>query len=174
MTVEKIGPGQWRSTRVGSVFDSELAARHYDDLEALKETLAQDRLADEAAEKLSPDELLAIMRQAAHESDQKIGQKIGEDRIKDFIARHPEFVADGNVGVQNGAMMRGWLLAQGKSMPFEDDDIEHAYLYLAELGHIALTEPRKNGSRAVFTADFNETDAYEMPLEELKRRCGGL
>lgn len=172
MAVIKTGPVEWKSTRTGHVYGSFQAAQHYDGREARSESLEKDRFAEEAAQKLTPEEHLAILQLAAKQSDTELNRELTRSTIEDFFRENPQIVSDpGPQGVANGAAIKGSLAAQGLSAPYQREALQRTAEHLMDRGLLYL----KPGTPKVqsTSANFDEEEAYAMPMEDLKARIRG-
>ncbi len=134
----------------------------------MRDSLAADRAAEEAAQKLTQDELLGILRLAAHESDAKVNQHVAEASVKDFLRLNADYDDSGPNGSLNAGAMKGSLTAQGFSAPYTLETLQRTFEHLRDRGVLVLKEG-KQGSRR----DFDEEHAYNMPMRDLERHVRG-
>lgn len=166
MSVRKIGIGQWYSTLAEQTFDSEPAARHYDNLERMRST--PESAGQKILDGLSTEELKSLILELNVQSDQFEGNRNWQEVQKEFVAANPDYLP---IPI-NGSALAAVLVERGKLDPNGTylgtmADMQDAYTDLAEKGVLQLREGAKLPHRV------DEAEAYALPLEELERRGRG-
>ena len=166
MSVRQIGVGSWYSSLTEQSYDSELAARHYDNLERMKS--AADSPGSKLLDSLSTDQLKSLVTEMQIQAEQVQGVQDWRQIQEEFVAANPDFLANERNGSALAAVLvdRGKLTSGGVFVGTMDD-MQQAYIDLAEKN---VLEMRK-GARVPRRAD--PAEAYALPLEEVKRRAMG-
>jgi len=167
MAIKQVGPGHWYSTLAEQTYDSELAARHYDNEERMKLSVDPE---EKFLESLSTDQVKMYAQQKQVWAE-KVHGSIGWKNIQqDFVNANPDYLPN----EANGRTLAATLVALGKLDPVADvflgtlDDMQNAYIELAEKGMLQLRAGTPIPKRA-----FNEAEAYELDLAELEKRGRG-
>jgi hypothetical protein len=163
MSVKQLAHDIWTSTLTGHQYDSLAAAQHYDSLE--KRRASAQTPGQAILERLSAEEIKSLAMAFNSQIDENLSRPDGDKSADEFFANHTEGAWETEKGARNAAALGTWLRLQGKRPPFSSADLELAYDAVNEVGGLALTGPAKTS--------FNEAEAYEMPLEELKARGMG-
>ncbi len=96
----------------------------------------------------------------------------------DFVILHPEFCDTPG----NAKLMKHELEVRGRYPNPSLSDMEEAYVSLSEAGLLKLDQKKIDAQRAqeldkraaeIKANQFNEEDAYNLPMEELERRARG-
>jgi hypothetical protein len=167
MTVRKVGLDHWYSTLADETYDSELAARHYDDLERLRSSPESE--GQKILDSLSTAQLKSLIIEMNVQSDQPAGRMDWQQIQQEFVDTHPDFFACPT----NGGALSAVLVERGKLTPHGEftgtmADIEEAYCDLAERNVLLRREGTPLPKRP-----FNEAAAYELPFDELEKRARG-
>ena len=167
MAVRQVKIGVWESSLTGQCFDSEIAAKHYDNLER-KRTEADSEGA-KILDSLSAPQLKSLFREINVQSEQGDAVRSWQAVQEQFLAENPEFLPC----ERNGAALAAVLIDRGKltsSGVFQGtmQDVIDAYYDLAERGVLQLRKGMRLPARA------NETSLYDMPMEDLLNRARGL
>jgi hypothetical protein len=163
-------PGEFLSTRTGHTYTSRRAAENYDGLEQMADSLARDRFAEEAMQKLSQEELLAVLQLAAHQSDSDLNRGTAEENIKTFLAKNPDYDDEGPNGARNAGALRGSLEARGVEWPYSPEQLQRTFEHLRDRDALIL----KPGAKPATHPEDKEEALYTMPLEELRKLANGF
>jgi hypothetical protein len=167
MAVKKQGPERYLSTLTGHVYDSAQAAKHYDDLEARSINAGQDE-GEKILSKLTTEQVKSLTESMIKRADEAANRPNGEASITEWLANTPAYIDEGLAGAQNSGALKAHLRSQGLFPPYSSSQLHKAYSDLVELGVLHL----KSGVDAKVDS-FDEAAAYNLPLDELKRRVGG-
>jgi hypothetical protein len=189
--VEEIGPGQWRGIWTGHEYDH----RSIDAAETLerREAIARDARTQPAPEHeierlLTPGSSLTHNQTAellrphieaamATNTDMAIAEA-SRDEMSACIEMFPE-VMDTEF---NGAQIRNFLDLQGIKSPWSANHYAAAIKHLSTRGLLqldqkVLNEKKRAEVRALAErrgqAQFDEEEAYALPLQEIERRARG-
>jgi hypothetical protein len=165
MAVTRIGDS-WYSSLTEQNYDSEVAAKHYDNLERMKSR--PDSEGSKLLDSLSTEQLKSLVTEMGVRAEQVQGNLNWRQAQKDFVAANPDYVAN----TANGSALAAVLVERGKLTPDGTflgtlDDMQEVYLDLAEKGMLQLRE----GARLPRRVD--EAELYTLSAEELKRRALG-
>jgi hypothetical protein len=166
MSVKKVGTFRWHSTLADQDYDSEEAARHYDNLERMKSS--PESAGSKILDSLSTEQIKSLATEMIAQADQVEGNRNWQQVQKEFVANNPDFVAN----PANGSALAAVLVERGKLDPSgvylgTMADMQDAFIELAEKGVLQLRE----GARLPKRVD--EAEAYTLPIEELQRRARG-
>lgn len=173
MTVTKTGIGVWHSSLTDDTYDSEEAARHYDNLERRKLTLESPE--EKFLNSLSTPQvkMYAQQKQAwAEEVQEKTDWRHVQ---QDFVNANPDYLPNPH----NGKTLFDALVTLGKVDPVADvflgtmADLQELYVDLAEKGMLQFRAGARLPQRAR-VKEADPTDPYTLPMEELRRRGMGL
>src|SRR5260370_35440359 len=169
-----IGGGQWRGRLTGHIFDSQEAHDHHERLEAMK--LRRPSKEQEEFEKLAPEQIRVLIEGlmgVAAESEGLAGSAVELDV---FLSRHPEYRNTGT----NGNQMAAYLKTHNMHPPYRCEDLENAFAELSSAGTlelnqkaIAMKQRAEIEGRLSQRKEFDENEAYTLPLQEIERRARG-
>jgi hypothetical protein len=167
MSVRQVGVGHWYSTLAEQTYDSELAARHYDNLERMRSMV--DSEGDKLLASLTPEQIRSLDAAARLQADQVNRRQDWQDVQKEFVAANPDYLAN----TANGSALAAVLVERGKLNPDGTflgtlEDVQEVYVDLAEKNVLQL----RPGTRLPKRTD-GAAEAYGLPLEEVKRRALG-
>jgi hypothetical protein len=165
-TQDRNGYIGWHSSLDGGTYDSEVAARFYDDQERQKSS--RESPGSKLIDSLSLDQLKSLATEARVEAEQTDGRQDWLQVQEEFVDANPEFLPN----QRNAAALQAALLLSGKLTRNgvflgTVDDVREAWLDLAEKGGL---EPRP-GVRLPQRVDTAEI--YKPPLEEIEKRARG-
>lgn len=169
-----IGGGMWRGRLTGHVFDSEEAHDHYERLEAMK--LRRPSKEQQELDKLPPEQLRALIEGLAGVAAEREGLTDSAVEVDVFQSRHPEYVKN----VANGNQMAAYLKTRNMHAPYRCEDLEQAFAELSSAGTLELDQKaiamKKRAEVEVRLSkqpQFDEEEAYNLPLQEIERRVRG-
>jgi hypothetical protein len=165
MAIKQVDPGHWYSTLAEQSYDSELAAKYYDDLERQKSQ--PESAGSKILDKLSAEEIKSLYIEMANRADQPARAMAWQEAQIEFCASHPDFLACPHNGSALVAVLteRGMLASDG-TFTGTQADIEQAVYDLAERNVLLRKEKTPLPKRP-----FNAAEAYEMSYEELRKRA---
>lgn len=175
MAVTKIGYQQWHSSLTDKTFDSREAAAHYDEIAARTAhaaTQQESELDNLTAEQVKLVAQAMISATADHGRQTSI-----DDDASVFLTMHPEYVNNS----ANGGKMKAALIAKGRLQYATVHDLNEVYSELREAGTLELNQKvldEQNRQDVLARAKelsqpFDEQEAYNLPMHELKRRANG-
>jgi hypothetical protein len=167
MSVRKVGIGQWYSTLARETYESELAAKHYDNLERMRSSPGS--AGSKILDSLSTDQLKSLVTEMNAQAEQIEGNLDFNKVQEEFVANNPDYLANSHNGAALIAVLveRGKLASNGTFLGTMAD-MQEAYIDLAEKNVLQL----RKGARLPQRVD--EAEAYALPLEELQRRASGF
>jgi hypothetical protein len=166
MSVNKIGHESWHSSLTDQTYDSEQAARHYDNLERRKS--APESPGSKLLDSLSTDQLHSLVTEMNIQAEQIQGNRDWRRVQEDFVAANPDYLAI----PANGSALAAVLVDRGKLTSDSVfvgtmEDMQDAYTDLAEKNVLQFREGARRPQRV------DAAEAYTLPLEELERRARG-
>jgi hypothetical protein len=173
MSVRKIGIGSWYSTLTEQTYDSETAALHYDKLERQKLTLETPE--EKFLNSLSTEQVKMFTQQKQAWAEQVQGKIDWKHAQQEFVNLNPDYLPN----EVNGRTLAAALVALGKVDPVADvflgtmEDMQEAYIDLAQKGMLKLRPGAPVPQRAAKAAEADPADPYTLPLEELRGRARG-
>jgi hypothetical protein len=166
MAVRQIGINSWYSSLAEQTYDSEPAAKHYDNLERMKSSPESE--GSKLLASLSTEQIRSLHAEMSIQAESVQGNLDWNRVQEEFVAANPDFLAN----PVNAASLTAVLLERGKLTPDGTflgtmDDLQDVYVDLAEKNVLQM----RKGARLPKREDPSE--AYTMPIEELKRRIMG-
>jgi hypothetical protein len=168
VSVTKIGHDQWHSSEDGRTFDSELAALHYDAIEAQKREAEKARQETDLFDGLSSTQVKHLVDRVRGEALDASGAVQTSQDADLFVQRHPEYVNDD----KNASRMLGFLAARGRNKNPTIYDLEAAYEELTER-NVLILNPEFVPKQVEKEPPFDEAAAYNLPIAELEARARG-
>jgi tRNA A58 N-methylase Trm61 len=130
---------------------------------------------DAEFENLSAEQIKKLVERAARSDKQNADSARSQEAGNVFVELHPEFVDT----QKNAKQVRAHCTAMGIAYPTLDD-LERAYEALKSVGLVDLNQKEliaqqqratKEAANGVRENQFDEADAYTLPLEEVRRRA---
>jgi hypothetical protein len=146
MACEQRGIGRWFGTLTQRSYDSEMACRHYEGLEARRRAAATPTKAEQWLEKLSPAELKNVIETLSTQAAETSNAADMGNSLFTFNANHPELVTEGWQGTVNGAAIRTYLVQRGAYAPYSVSQLEEAYSALVDTGALHIDKAKTPGS----------------------------
>lgn len=188
MAIKKV-QGGWFCSLTGHTYDSEEAARHYDEIYSRQLQADAARRDDPDVDRILTPGSGLTQKQTAEGVRKYIVSELAainerenlvtsESEIDAFKARHPEYEDDGDKGVWNGQVMRANLRARGIVNP-RYEDLRESFAQLKADNQLHLKpgvvrqqeQARVEARVSKQSPDFDEAEAYSIPLEELEMRA---
>jgi hypothetical protein len=168
MSVQKVGIGHWYSSLTETAYDSEKAARHYDNLERQRMQASGETYGTKLLNSISTGELKSLVSAAIVEADSIAGNRNFLEVQQDFVNANPDYVANRTNGIALSAVLveRGLLDPNGTYLGTMED-MQNTYIDLAQKGVLQMREGTKLPQRV------DEAEAYSLPMDELERRSRG-
>ena len=137
MAVTKIGPGQWHSSLVDKVFDSEEAARHYDEKQEqiLRGRTEQEKFLDD----LPAEQLRSYLEREMLADANRDASNAGKVLVDVWLAAHPEYLDSKHNGDQIAIYLK---MKRGNAMPRDTRDIDEAVEALSRAGALQVDQAK--------------------------------
>jgi hypothetical protein len=154
MAVKRVREG-WLSTRDGGVYDSEMAAQHYEKEATMRQS--KPSIADEIIDKIPTKDLPEFFNGLARRTAETQGKIDVHGELLKFLRKNPEFENNS----QNAAILHGHIKGRGLDPKvITAEQLQESYDALRE------TETGLEKEQ--------DEDPYSIPLNELVRKSGGI
>jgi hypothetical protein len=157
--------GGFRSQLTGKVFNSRAEQIADDQNEMNLRNAKHSRTAQDALNKLTPEEVRAIGEDSERQSAKRRNESLAL-----FLSAHSDVYVDTPT---NAAKLTAYLVAKGKAESFTYDDLEEAMLVLGNAGQLELNPDgiAAREQEAAANPQPTEEDMYAMDLDTLRAKA---
>jgi hypothetical protein len=161
--IQQVRNGEWISTLLGpnQVFTSEQSATHYDSREARRTRAASE--GETLLAGMTTEQIKSVSLALSREIDANLNRPDAEIHASEFMASRPEVEWNGPHGVAVMGAIRGRLMENGFTHPFNAAQLSAALSELIDLGAVKPTgaAPKNEDPAAKFVSPL-DIQTHEM------------